>query len=71
MRLRSFFCYDLFSILAPLTYSTIPYVLGLAPWTTIEEEWLPYIPKSYLEYCQTMRGEVSGDEDGKELERIL
>lgn len=55
----------------PTRPSPVGYVLGLAPWTTIEEEWLPYIPKSYLEYCQTMRGEVSGDEDGKELERIL
>ena len=49
------------------------YVLGLAPWTPIESEWIRYIPKAYLAYCQTMRDETSNGmgEDAAEMARIL
>ena len=28
------------------------FVLGLAPWTSIESEWIPYLPKHYLEMIE-------------------
>lgn len=27
------------------------FVLGLSPWNSIKKEWMPYLPKLYLEIC--------------------
>jgi len=50
--------------------SPVGYVLGLAPWTNIEKEWEPYIPKSYLEYCQTIRENYDETEENA-VENLL
>lgn len=36
----------------PTRLSPHGYVKGIAPWTLLQKEWLPYLPKIYKELCE-------------------
>jgi hypothetical protein len=36
----------------PIPLSPYGYVKGIAPWTTLQKEWVPYLPKLYTEICE-------------------
>lgn len=36
----------------PVPMSPHGYVKGIAPWTVLQKEWLPYLPKIYKDLCE-------------------